>query len=269
MNLKDILVHIDHRPTCVSRLAVAIQLAKQQKARLTGLYVIAQPYAAPHLGDPQKLATEAMERFSQAVAPEGLETGWICVESVKTGLDLPTALNLYAHYHDLLVVSQTDAEAPERWIPANLPDKAVLGSGRPVLIVPYVGEFKTLGKRVMLAWRGGPESSRALHDALPLLREAESVRVISIQGRGGDEIYAAHNADICDHLARYKLPLSCEKLNAGNLSVGDLLLSRCADDGSDLLVMGAFSQSRRGHQSLGEVGSHLLKCMTLPVLMSY
>ncbi len=269
MNLKDILVHIDNRPSCASRLAVVIRLATQQKARLTGLYVIPQPYAAPHLGDPQKLADEAKERFDQATAAAGLETGWICYESVKSGLGLSHALNLYAHYHDLLVVSQTDAGAADRTIPASLPETAVLGSGRPVLIVPYVGEFETLGKRVMLAWRGGPESSRALHDALPLLREADSVRVISIQGHGGDEAYAAHDADICEHLARYRLPISSEKLNAGNLSVGDLLLSRCADDGSDLLVMGAFSQSRRGHQTLGEVGSHLLKCMTLPVLMSY
>ncbi|WP_020675195.1 universal stress protein [Geopsychrobacter electrodiphilus] len=269
MNLKDILVHIDNRQTCASRLAVAVQLATQQKARLTGLYVIPQPYTAPHLGDPQQLAAEARVNFIHAVTSAGLDSGWICVESVKSGLPLPHALNLYAHYHDLLVVSQTDADAPDRVIPASLPERAVLGSGRPVLIVPYTGEFKTLGKRVMLAWRGGPESSRALHDALPLLREADSVRVISIQGRGGDETYTAHDADICDHLLRYQLPISSEKLNAGNLSVGDLLLSRCADDGSDLLVMGAFSQTRHGHQTLGEVGSHLLKCMTLPVLMSY
>jgi nucleotide-binding universal stress UspA family protein len=269
MNLKDILVHIDNRPTCAARLAVAVQLAQQQQARLTGLYFVSHPYAAPHAGDPQKLAAAARDRFLQESQAAGLETGWILVDGVKSGLDLATALNLYAHYHDLLVVSQTDVEADDRTVPASLPETAVLGSGRPVLIIPYAGEFTTLGRRVTLAWRGGPESSRAVHDALPLLRGAEAVRVISIQGRGGDETYALHEADICHHLARYNLPLSSEKLNAGDLSVGDLLLNRCADVGSDLLVMGAFSQSRRGQQSLGEVGRHLLKYMTLPVLMSY
>ncbi len=53
MNLKDILVHIDNRPTCASRLAVAIQLAKQQDARLSGLSVIPHPYYAPHHRPPQ------------------------------------------------------------------------------------------------------------------------------------------------------------------------------------------------------------------------
>ena len=269
MNLKDILVHIDNRPTCASRLQVAIQLAKLQGARLTGLYVIPHPAYAPHHRAPQELADEARARFELAVTPAGLEMEWICVDNLKSGLDLPNALNLHAHYHDLLVVSQTDHDAPDRTIPPSLPEKAVLGSGRPVLIVPYAGEFKTLGKRVMLAWRGGPESTRALHDSLPLLHSADSIRVISILGRGGDEAHSAHNADICEHLRRYGLPISCEKLNAGELSVGNLLLNRCADEGIDLLVMGAFSLSRRGHQTLGEVGTVLLETMTVPVLMSH
>jgi nucleotide-binding universal stress UspA family protein len=269
MNFKDILVHIDNRPTCASRLSVAIQLARQQQARLTRFYVIPHPFLAAHQCPPQELADAAEASFHKAVEDSGLESGWRCIDSLQSGHDLPNALNLYGHYHDLLVVSQTDDAAPDRTIPSNLPEKAVLGSGRPVLIVPYAGEFNRLGKRVMLAWRGGPESTRALHDALPLLQNADSVRVISIQGRGGDEAYASHNADICDHLRRYQLPVSCEKLNAGELSVGDLLLSRCADQGIDLLVMGAFSQSRRGHQTLGEVGTQLLKTMTVPVLMSH
>lgn len=269
MNFKDILVHIDNRPTCASRLKLAVQLAKQQGARLTGIYLMPQPYASSGAVSPQKLIEEARQGFEQAVQAAGLESGWRCVDCVASGLEPSPALNLYAHYHDLLVVSQVDPDDKDHSLPPRLTEKAVLGSGCPVLIVPYVGDFESIGKQVMLAWRGGPESSRALHDALPLLRSAESVRVFTVQGRGGDEVYAAHDADICEHLRHYKLPVSCEKLNAGEVSVGDLLLNRCADEGIDLLVMGAFSQTRRGHQTLGEVGSHLLRTMTIPVLMSH
>lgn len=269
MNFKDILVHIDNRSTCVSRLALAVQLAKQQGARLTGIYLLNHPYGVPAPQSPRQLADEARQIFEQIAASSGLEFDWRCIDCVASGLEPSPALNLYAHYHDLLVVSQVDPDDKQRSLPSGLTEKAVLGSGRPVLIVPYAGEFKTLGKRTMLAWRGGPESSRALHDALPLLRCAESVRVVSIQGRDGDEAYRAHDADICEHLRHYQLPVSCEKLQAGELKVGDLLLSRCADEGIDLLVMGAFSQTRRGHQTLGEVGTHLLRSMTVPVLMSH
>ena len=269
MNLKDILVHIDHRPTCDARLKLAIALAREQKAHLTGLYVIPHPHLTTHQVEEKSKSVKAQEKFKQAVSAAGLESEWICVDGLESGLDLTHALNLYAHYRDLLVVSQTDPDALDRIIPSDLPERAVLGSGRPVLIVPYAGDFSTLGKRVLLAWRGGPESSRALHDAMPLLMRAETLRVISVQGSGGDEAYRAHDADICKHLVRYDLPVACEKLNAGGLSIGDMLLNRAADQGCDLLVMGAFSQSRRGHQTLGEVGRYMLQYMTLPVLMSH
>jgi nucleotide-binding universal stress UspA family protein len=151
----------------------------------------------------------------------------------------------------------------------DLPEKAVLGAGRPVLIVPYACDTLTMGKRVMLVWRGGPESSRAMHDSMPLLRAAESVHVISIQGYGGDEVYESHNADICSHLRRYEINAISEKHVTAGLSIGDMLLNRCADEGIDLLVIGAFSQFRRGNQVLGDVGRYLLQSMTVPVLMSH
>lgn len=269
MTFKDILVHIDNRPTCATRVAVAIRMARQHRARLAGLYVIPHPYFASHHVDPQGLAEAARLRFEAAVADAQLESEWICVDSQTSGLELSHIINLQSHYRDLLVIGQTNLSVPDRTIPPDLPERAVLGTGRPVLVVPYAGEFQALGRRVMLAWRGGPESARALHDALPLLAQAESVRVITIQGPGGDESYKSHNADICHHLVHYGINASGEKRVCGDLSIGDMLLNRCADEGIDLLVMGAFAQSRRGHQTLGDVGRYLLEFMTVPVLMSH
>lgn len=269
MNFRDIIVHIDNRPTCTSRLETAVRLAEQQRARLTGLYLSPHPGYLPHNSDREALTASARETFDVAVAGTGLDSEWLCVDGLSSGLDVAHALNLHAHYHDLVVVSQNDERCHDRSIPRDLPERAVLGSGRPVLIVPYAGAYQVLGRRMMLAWRGGPESSRAVHDAMPLLRQAEAVRVVTVQGPGGDEFYSAHNADICRHLERYGIVAASDKFNSAGLSVGDLLLNRCADEGIDLLVMGAFSQSRRGHQTLGEVGRHLLGCMTLPVLMSH
>lgn len=269
MNYKDILVHIDNRPTCATRLVTAARLAAQHGARLTGLYVRPHPGYLTRGEDRDALEAEARAPFAAATAGAGLDAEWLSVDALESNLDVAQALNLHAHYHDLVVVSQHDERSIERSIPRDLPERAVLGSGRPVLIVPYAGDFPVLGKRVMLAWRGGPESSRAVHDAMPVLLQAELVRVVSVQGPGGDEAFRSHNADICRHLARYGVTASGEKFNSTGLSVGDLLLNRCADEGLDLLVMGAFSQTRFGQQTLGEVGRHLLGCMTVPVLMSH
>ncbi len=269
MNLRDILVHIDNRPTCPSRLEVAVQLAQSHQARLAGLYVIPRPHYLGDMRDLHRREDQAKEQFQKATRAAGIEAEWITVDSYQTGLDVSQAINLYSHYRDLLIISQTDPTAPDPAIPDTLPEKAVLGSGRPVLIVPYVGNYTANFDVIVQAWRGGPESARALHDAMPLLRRAERIQVITVQGKDGDEIYQSHQADICHHMARYDLPISCEKRNSGELSVGDLLLNRCADSGADLLVMGATMQSRRGFQTLGDTGRHLLKHMTLPVLMSH
>jgi len=268
MNAKDLLVHIDQQPTCESRLATAILLAQQQQAKLTGLYTI-PPYRASDFEQPYKLADQAKQKFLAATEEAGLKAEWICADISNSKLDLVQSVNLYSHYHDMLILSQADPDAPKSQTPRELPEKAVLGTGRPVLVVPYAGEVNTIAKRVMLVWRGGPESSRALHDSMPLLRAAKEVHVISIQGYGGDEAYESHNADICKLLQSYGVNAFGEKRVTAGLSIGDMLLNRCADEGIDLLVIGAFSQFRRGEQIIGEVGRYLLQSMTVPVLMSH
>ncbi len=269
MNLKDILVHIDDRPTCASRVEAAVQLARQQGSHLTGIYIISQLYFSHHRSEYVARAEAARKKFEEETAKANVSSEWILVDCQTSRIDLINALNLHAHYHDLLVISQTDVSADEQGVPDNLPEKAVLGSGRPVLIVPYAGRYKHDYKKILMAWRGGPESCRALHDSMAILRQADHIRVVTVHGPGGDEAHQAHNADISQHMARYELPLSCEKRVSGDLSIGDLLLNMSADYGVDLLVMGATSQTRRGQQTLGETGRHLLKCMTLPVLMSH
>jgi nucleotide-binding universal stress UspA family protein len=267
MNLKNLLVHIDLQPTCTGRLSTAIKLATQQKARLTGIYSI-PPHRTTDYEQPYKLAEQAEQKFLKETAAAGLEVEWICVDVSKGELDMIQAVNLYAHYHDLLIVSQSDPDVKGS-TPQTLPEKAVLGSGRPVLVVPYACDIKNIAERVMLVWRGGPESARALHDSMPLLRSATEVHVMSIQGYGGDEAYESHNADICNLLKHYGINAIGEKRVTAGLSVGDMLLNRCADEGIDLLVLGAFSQYRRGYLTLGEVGRYLLQSMTVPVLMSH
>jgi nucleotide-binding universal stress UspA family protein len=268
MNLKDLLVHIDLSSNSSTRLATAIQLAKRQQAKLTGIYAIPH-HRASDFEQPYKLAEQAKRQFQQTVEQAGLESEWICADTSRNNLDLVQSINLYAHYRDMLIVSQVDYGAEMQSTSSDLPEKAVLGAGRPVLVVPYACDTRTIGKRVMLVWRGGPESSRAMHDSMPLLRAAESVHVMSIQGYGGDEAYASHNADICSHLRRYEINAIGEKHVTAGLSIGNLLLNRCADEGTDLMVFGAFSQFRRGNQILGDVGRYLLQSMTVPVLMSH
>lgn len=267
MTFKDILVHMDSSKPCGARLELAIKLAGQQQARLAGIYVVGErSFFSREKSSAEAEMLAASKAFDAATAAAGVEAEWLSVDAAASGLGLAAAINLHAHYRDLVILGQHDPESGNPTL-FELPERGVLGAGRPVLIVPYAGQFETIGRRVLLAWRGGPESARALNDALPFLRQARQVQIISV--KTGDDEIAPISGDLPGYLARHGIQASYESVEPDGLSVGDMLLNRAADHGSDLLVMGAFAQSRRGIPGLGEVGRHLLKCMTIPVLMSH
>lgn len=268
MAIRDILLHVDNRPTCPRRLDLAVAVARSQGAQLTGLFVSDLPFFTRHQGKPDTGLETAREVFRRHTEGRGLVTEWLAADSSEAGAGTNEIVNFHGHYRDLVVVGQTE-DSGDRTVPRDLPERAVLGAGRPVLIVPYASDVETVGRRVLLAWRGGPESSRALHDALPLLQKALSVTVISVKTPGGDGEFGPASGDLVAHLDRHGVKVTFEEVDPVGLAVGDMLLNRAADLGSDLLVMGAFAQSRRGIPGLGEVGRHLLKYMTLPVLMSH
>jgi nucleotide-binding universal stress UspA family protein len=84
-----------------------------------------------------------------------------------------------------------------------------MAAGRPVLVVPYAGNFETVGKRILVAWDGTREANRALNDALPLLADSEAVTVMFVganeraleqQLLALERIAGHHQADIADRV---------------------------------------------------------------------
>jgi len=268
MTFKDILVHVDHRKSCAARVDLALNLANQHQARLTALYVAEErPVFSRNDSEAEAQLKATRQLFEEKTDAAGATAEWQLIDSRESGLGLIEAVNIHAHYHDLLILGQSDPASGNTTL-YELSQRAVLGAGRPVLFAPYAGSFETVGRRILLAWRGGPESARALNDALPLLRRAREVQIVSVRS-GSETEYGPDSSALLRHLAHHGIAAAAETVNPAGLSVGDMLLNRAADHGSDLLVMGAFSQTRRGIPGLGEVGRHLLKCMTIPVLMSH
>jgi nucleotide-binding universal stress UspA family protein len=176
-------------------------------------------------------------------------------------------IGYYTSFTDLLVVSQPlVADKDKQHSAITSPERLLLGSGRPVLIVPAFGTFSHLGERIMVAWKAGPKASRAMHDAMPLLRSAKQVNLVSV-GR------ATFSPDESDRLSRYltlhRITAAIELIPPGDLSVGDTLLNLVADDNIDLLVLGVHISTKRGQLDMGEIGSYLLRQMTVPMLLSH
>jgi len=284
MALKDILVHVDDRRGAASRVELAAALGGAHGAHVAGLFVIepisfagiAAPVgadiAAPaiyetvleqHLTRRRAVAQTLGENFVATVEGAGGRAEW----SVVLG-DPGRIVPLHARYADLAVLAQGDPDDPA--VDAGIAALTLLGSGRPVLVVPYIGVTAPVGRRVLAAWNATREAARAVNDALPLLQRAERVTVLSIdpqQGIAGDGDLPA--ADIALHLARHGIRAEAAYTVAEDVGVGDLILSRAADLGADLIVMGGYGHSRLRELALGGVTQTLLQEMTVPVLLSH
>jgi len=169
---------------------------------------------------------------------------------------------------DLLIVGQTDPAWGDEEVPADLPEQLILGLGRPVIVVPYAWRFSGSVGRVLVAWDGSREAARAVNDALPLLSGADWVQLLAVNpAEQGQPPLSCR--ELALHLTRHGIHPECSELEAHDMEVGDLLLSRAADEAVDLLVTGGYGHARFAELMLGGVTRQLLTEMTLPVLMSH
>jgi len=274
MAFKDLLVIVDNDPACASRLDIARRLAEAHEAHLTGLHVMPLPVPL-YTEVPVSLSLESMQRpelqeaavragalFRERTRGTTARTEWRVVEGRP--FDVVT---VHARYADLTVLGQGrdlgEASADLSGLPADL----VLAVGRPILVVPRYGAFPSMGANVLVAWDASREATRAAHDALPLLRGARNVTVLSIDPEDGEP--RVPGGDIALHLARHGVPVQTAAVYGADIAVGDLLLSYAADRGIDMIVMGAYGHARLRELILGGATRHLLQSMTVPVFMSH
>lgn len=285
MAIKDILVHLDTTARSGVRLDAAAAMASRHSAHLTAVYAIELPSAALMYGDPsgyvdarlveeilqtarEKALTDARpveQGFRDRLRRDGIEGEWRLVEGAAA-----QTVALHARYADLAILGQPDPKEIMFSSAGQIPLVTLLSSGRPVLILPYVGTFATLGQRVLVAWKSSREAARAINDALPLLREARSVTVLAINpdsGIAGDGGTPA--ADIALHLARHGVKAEAAHTVATEIPEGDALLNYADDMGADLIVAGGYGHSRIREFAFGGVTRTLLTTMTVPVFLSH
>jgi nucleotide-binding universal stress UspA family protein len=278
MTYKTILVHLNDPRRAEALLEPAVRLAARQNAHLIGLHVyasvpaapIAVPYGTQVLGSivaTERQHTEQLAgAFGRMTANQPFVAEWRALKLAH--VDLAAAVMEHGRAADLIVAGQTDPD----WDLSPLldfPERLALESGRPVLVVPYIGRYPDPGRNVVVAWKAGREAARAAFDALPLLVGAESVQILEIKERGDDRPALAPDTSIAAALARHGIKPGVRTSVAGEISVGDEILSRLADMGADLLVMGAYGHSRMREMVFGGVTRHIAHHMTVPTLLSH
>jgi nucleotide-binding universal stress UspA family protein len=278
MGLKDLLVHVNVSKHCPARVAIAARLAKTFDARLTGLFTTAADDVAFYMVEEMALNAEPTMRawwlrvrdkvkaeFEEALRRTGTTTLWLEVGD-KDG----SAVSQHARYADLTIVGQIDPEEPLPRPEYKIPERVALDSGCPVLVVPYAGNFTTLGSKVLIAWNSSAQSARAVRDSLPLLRKAESVTILTINtdSQRRDEPDRP-DTRIVTHLAHHGIVATARELVVDDATVGETILSQASEEGVDLIVMGAYGHSRASEFVLGGATRTMFRQMTVPILVSH
>ena len=275
--IKDILVSLPVGDSSNAAVYYAVSVAKAFDAHLVGLTFVYEPFVpgtvfdglsaniiATYSAEMEKAAKTAVARFEQLVKGTGVSAESRTVES-----GLASAEELFAQFarrFDLSVIAQTESgqDGPEQL----LPETALFGSGRPVLVVPFIQKAGLKLDRVLVCWDGSRAAARAIGDAMPFLARSKSVDVVTIRDNEEprDEL---PGADIAHHLARHKLKVDFKRIVAKNSDVASTILSTAADLGSDMIIMGAYGHSRLREFVLGGATRGILSSMTVPVLMSH
>jgi nucleotide-binding universal stress UspA family protein len=276
VEIKDIVVFTDGRPETAGTIECAARLAQEHGAHLTAAFVwpplVVGGAAAFVRGDAIRELIDAFKAeitllegnsralFERVANRAGLRTEWRSIDPYDD-------LVPHARYADLAIVARPDSAA-QSGIPLDLPQRLVIASGRPVLLLPPEPPG-SVGRRVLVAWNASREAARAAADALPFLRSAELVQVLVVDaephatGHGEEP-----GADIAQHLLRHGAKVDVRRLSSGGQDVGRLILSEATAFGADLVVMGAYGHSRLTEFVFGGATRTALHEAALPVLMS-
>lgn len=276
MGYKTILVHCDATAATAGRLKVAVDLARRFDGHVVGLHV-RQPFQAPMLTD-AGLAMDALySTYEQAVRSDEAVASATFAKAVAGGTSsewracdgrIVDLLVDHARYADLVIVGQYEPEGPPMATPADLVEQVAMTTERPVLAVPYIGALKPPGNNVMVCWNDSREAVRATTGALPVLKTAARVSLLTIDPvgpRGGGD----PAADLVQWLARHGVTATVQRDSAEGSTVGGVILSRAADLGADLIVMGVYGHSRMRELVLGGASRTLLASMTVPLLLAH
>jgi nucleotide-binding universal stress UspA family protein len=175
-------------------------------------------------------------------------------------------LMLHARHAALTVLGA--GRQPERQVSMlTLSEDVIFASGRPSILLPSAWPADKLPQKIVVGWNASREAARALSDAMPLLRDASEVHVVVVEEPKIARLLGQEpGADISRHLARYGVPVILHRL-AGD-EAGRLLLSHAKAIGADLIVMGAYGQTKITEFVFGSATQTLLSNPEIPVLLS-
>ena len=269
--IRSILVHLDAGLHGRARLELAAALGRAHGADVSALYAVTPmlvemafdvAMGAPprELLDIDESRTTTARQLVKAVSAEsGVPIEW---REAREGPEQATISQ--ALCSDLLLLGQHDPANRHSGVLPDFVPWVVTGSGRPAIVVPYIGARAAPFGNVLVAWKATREAAHALSAAMPLVQRAASVCVAF------DLDTTASQKDwLQTYLHRHGVKASYEVVSSSSSTAGEMILSTAADAGADLIVMGCYGHSRTREFVLGGATRTILQSMTVPVLMAH
>jgi len=220
MSYKTILVHVDDSRHAQTRIEMACQLALAEHAHLIGTAMTGvsrfvmqstafspgDPYLAPMLQTMHEQANGALNKFEAIARKFGVRS----FEKRLIDDEAGVSMCMQGRYADLLVIGQIDPDERNPVLSDDFPEYVATNCACPVLVVPYALPSEVMGTRVLIAWNASPESTRAVHNAVPLLKRAQLVEVMVFDAGG---LAAVHAGDGRARQQRYRqyLVVACRR----------------------------------------------------------
>ena len=282
--MKTILAHLETGPGLESVLQCALLAARRFDSYIEGLHLRpGQPdviaagadgfvAAAPDLvagfeREARERAERAREAFERFMAERGVPTAEGVVGGLSARMRIEqasqVALGSLGRVFDLIVVGRPvrDSVTPSM---AAL-EAALFEAGRLLLVAPPKAPAG-LGEHVVIAWNQSTETARTVAFSMPFLLCAKRVTVLTVTGA---TVPGPSGAELAANLRRHGLDCTAIEREPGGRSHGQAMLEEAAAEGGDLLVKGAYTQSRLRQMIFGGATSHILASAELPVLMAH
>jgi nucleotide-binding universal stress UspA family protein len=142
-------------------------------------------------------------------------------------------------------------------------EAALFDSGRPILLAPPT-PLPTLGETVLIAWNRSSETARTVALSLPILKRARSVITVPVEG----SVQGPAAEDLADYLAHHGISTEIVGSERAGMANGEFIASEAQRLGADLVLKGAYTQSRLRQMIFGGATRYLITESTIPVLLA-
>jgi nucleotide-binding universal stress UspA family protein len=275
---QDLLVYQDDSSASNQALDYAQALSHAADGNVTALMMTV--FNLYGVGYPAEAAADAWLASREQAEKEAVRLEKHLVErlaKVSPGAELrkidvlggegPERLAEFGRYADAIVLGWTSGGGDD-W-QRRLFNASLFHSGRPVIVVPEEFKRPSSPKRIMIAWSPSEEATRALHEALPLLRNAEAASVIVVDTFLTRLEKDNPGVDIARHLARHDIKAEIKHVPLGSYGVTRTLLDESRYFGADMIVLGGYGHSRLSEWMLGGVTREMLESCKIPMLFSH